>query len=332
MRARASQQCALSVAALVFTLSMSYMTVFESFLLHYRRLAMRPMARRSCSAAAPASPDIVVYIPTPIPWRDRRRLVLDQFRRELHLHSAHMIFALGTRDGPALEFEVAGIEAAQKEAAEEENVPRIRYLFTGCRDYGDEPDNPNGTSATTCKVYEALRYIVALYDANPPRYVWRGADDAYVDLTVFRLRVIPALQSCRLFLGRLRFPVLGSEPDLELQQGLYSLYGLRKFGKYMVGMGYCMTWDVARFIGAAAIPPRLTWCEDIAVSHWLLFYDVDFVDANEALADVRMVHADADPVPFFAEKAVLLAHRMSPAQWGALARRTPGDMTNWLEQ
>lgn len=286
-----------------------------------------------------SAPEIVVYVPTPILWIERRHIVLEQFRRELPLlHNAHLIFVLGTKQGPYLEEEAHGIAAARREAAKEEDFPRIRYLFTACRDLGDEPHNPNGTSSTSCKVYEALRHIVAFYDAAPPRYVWRGADDAYLDLTVFSEHVAPVLQTCRLFMGRLRFPSPTTTGDYDLDlpsrhPELYALFGLNKFGKYMVGMGYCMSWDVARFIGAASIPPRLTWCEDIMVSHWLLFYDVDFVDLNSAVPGVRMVHADEDKsfvstwLSSNPTHRVLLAHRMTQSQWGALALRPLGDQS-----
>jgi hypothetical protein len=280
--------------------------------------------RPTCSprSTKAASPDIVIYIPTPIEWVERRHTVLSQFLRESHA-DVHLLFFFGTKQGPNLELEMDNIDAGRKEAARHRALhPRVQYMFTECRDFGDEPNNPNGTSSTTCKVYEALRHIAHAYRDSPPKYVWRGADDAYLDIAVFRKHVMPLIQSCRLFLGRTRFPLPGRQKDLELlphQPALHTLFGLQKFGKYMVGMGFCMSWDVAAFIGNAPIPPRLTWCEDVMVGHWLLFYDVDFVDIRSVTPKVRMLHADMERYePFY---HVLVAHKMSRSQWVALARR-----------
>ena len=327
------------VCTIISLVSVEIRYFFSSF----RSAAAPHIARSNCEQVTPSKhnvtgPDVVVFIPTPISWSERRKVVLNQFRRERHLHNAHLLLVLGTKQGQNLEAEAHGLAAARKEAATEEELPHIRYIFTTCRDLGDEPHNPNGTSSTTCKVYEALRHIAAFYDASPPAFVWRGADDAYLDLAIFREHVIPALlpQTCRIFLGRIRFPSPIGDTDMELpvhHPELYSLFGLRKFGKYMVGMGYCMSWDVARFIGSAPIPPRQTWIEDIMVSQWLLFFDVDFIDLNTVVPGVRMVHADEDVALMQSPVAhrVVLAHRMSAGQWKALAQRPVGDQSaNYL--
>ena len=281
--------------------------------------------RLTCSSNHTAHIDIIIYIPTPIAWAARRRLVLNQFLRESHAR-VHLLFFFGTKQGPNLELEVDNIASARREAMQHKALhPRVQYIFTECRDYGDEENNPNGTSSTTCKVYEALRYIAHAYKDSPPRYIWRGADDSYLDIQLFRDHVMPFIQSCRLFLGRLRFPRPDGSSDLELlpdQPNLYTLYGLKKFGKYMLGMGFCMSWDVVHFIGTAPIPPRLTWCEDVIVSHWLLFYDVDFVDVRSVDSKVLMFQAGGDKYDAFYH--VLLAHQMSDSQWVALARRPFG--------
>lgn len=276
------------------------------------------------------APDIVVYIPSPIPWRSRRQQVMRTMRAGLG--DAHVYFVLGTRTGPRLEEEVENLAEARDEANAETDAV-VRYLFTECRDFGDELNNANGTSSTTCKVYEALRFIAHAYASNPPRFVWRGADDAHLDLDVFRRYVAPTLQTCRLFLGRIRFPTPGEDADLELlphQPNLYALYGTQKFGKYVLGMGFCMSWDVVRLIGAAPVPPRLTWCEDVMVGQWLLFYDVDFVDIRKLAPNVGMHNADNEEELAWLHTAhpsyrILLMHRMNAMQWGALERRPKGD-------
>jgi hypothetical protein len=75
-------------------------------------------------------------------------------QRELG-NSTHVffVFKFGALDGPKLEFNDIRLHMAKKEAAVESDV-RVRYLFTPCRDYGDEPNNANGTSSTTCKTYQ----------------------------------------------------------------------------------------------------------------------------------------------------------------------------------
>jgi hypothetical protein len=295
------------------------------------------IARTNCPRPVThGGPEVVVFIPTPIQWSDRRKRVLKQFRREMRLfRNVHLMFVVGTRDGGLLEFEAPEITGMHHEIAMQAQRPHIQYLLTECRDMGDEPRNANGTSSTTCKVYEALRHITTVYEKTPPRFVWRGADDAYVDLGVFRKYVAPALQTCRLFAGRMRFPTVGGEPDLELSTEhpeLYSLYGLEKFGKYLVGMSFYMSWDVALFIGQSQIPPRHTWCEDIMVSHWLLFYDIDIVDIHMAIPLVHMIHADGEMASWSnTEHKVLVAHRMNEAQWRALHHRPVGsESTRYL--
>lgn len=284
--------------------------------------------RTTCPPADSSSPDIVIYIPSCIPWIERRRQVLRKMRSELQ--GAHLYFIFGTKQGKTLDQEVDGLDTARAEAARERRGSPVRYLFTECRDHGDEFDNPNGTSSTTCKVYEALRHIAHAYADTPPRFVWRGADDAYLDLGVFRQNVMPGLQTCRLFLGDRWFPSPHNHEDLNLydqQPHLYALYGLKKFGQYMQGMGFCMSWDVARHIGTLSIPPRLTWCEDVMVSQWLLFYDVDFVDIRSTAPNVQMWVNSKETYKIAQHPGALalVAHKMSAGQWLALYRRPEGD-------
>jgi hypothetical protein len=115
--------------------------------------------------------------------------------------------------------------------------------------------------------------------------------------------VAPELQTCRLFFGYLEFPGLYGRTDLDIysnQPRLYALYGLKKFGKYimslyMYGMSFCMSWDVVQFIGLAPILPRLTFPEDVVVSQWLLFHDIDWLDFHDVNQDVGMHNLDNPP-------------------------------------
>ena len=272
----------------------------------------------------------VIYIPSPIEWHGRREHVLRKMRSELR-GDTHLYFVFGTRAGPLLERETELLDSGRAEAALETDV-RVRYLFTNCRDNGDEVNNPNGTSSTTCKTYEALRYVARAYAASPPLFVWRGADDAYLDLHVFRTLVVPKLQTCRLFLGQLQFPQPWNREDLDLsvhQPRLYGLFGVKKLAKYMYGMGFCMSWDVVRFLGLGTIPPHLTFPEDVIVSQWLVYYDVDWKDIGDVDPGVGMYSVDHDFLKYIPQwpRALLVAHKLNDAQWDALQERPDGNVS-----
>jgi hypothetical protein len=103
--------------------------------------------------------EVIIFIPTPVPWEGRRRQVHTQFTREgWQSNKAILIFIYGTRSGIGLSESVdtSGIV----------EYPGVKNVLTGCRDMGDEPNNPDDTSGTTCKVYEALKYIAAHYDSR----------------------------------------------------------------------------------------------------------------------------------------------------------------------
>ena len=86
--------------------------------------------------------------------QDRRGFVHRQFVREgWRADQAVLIFVLGTKTGERLESDIDTSSVRRLDGA--------RYIFTPCRDMGDEWDNPNGTSATTCKVYEAYKVSAA---------------------------------------------------------------------------------------------------------------------------------------------------------------------------
>ena len=212
--------------------------------------------------------EVVMFIPTPIPWADRRAHVLKQFLREKWPRSrAVLVFVFGTRTGPRLE------EALDTSPVDKERVPGVDYFFSSCRDLGDEMNNPNGTSSTTCKVYEACKYIYENYEAE---YVWRGADDSYVNLQLF-FKDKPNLQSTRLFLGFLRkMKEVSSDLKLEGQPKLHELFGLYQYGQYMMGLGFVFSWDVVEFMATWSIPPHLTWCEDVMVGMWLNPFQITF--------------------------------------------------------
>ena len=296
-----------------------------------RECPSSPIANGSTVVHPP--PVFVVYIPSPIAWRERRQRVLRQMRPELSTDT-HLYFVFGTRDGPQLENEIDILGLGLAEAALETDQ-RVHYLFTDCRDLGHEVNNPNGTSSTTCKTYEALRHVARTYSSSPPLFVWRWTDNGYLDLNVFRTLVAPQLQRCRLFLGRLEFPQpwdKGDPLDLSVHQPrLYGLFGVKKLGKFMDGMGFCMSWDVVLFIGLGTIPPHLTFPEDVIVSQWLVYYDVDWLDIHDVNPGIGMYDV-GDGGRLLREAtvhqhALLAAHKMSQGQWAALGGRTNGNLS-----
>ena len=257
--------------------------------------------RCSKNARGRATVDVVMFVPSPIQWEGRRRPILRQFLRENWGSSqAQLIFVLGTKTGDRLEKDLDTSVVQQH--------PGAVYLFTGCRDFGDERNNPNGTSSTTCKVYEACVHIAQRYDA---KYVWRGSDDSYVNLKLF-FRLIPTLPKERLYMGFLR---KAQEPMrdllLEKQPKLAELFNLYQFGGYMGGAGYVLSGDVAEFIGTLEIPPHLTWCEDVMVGMWLNPF--------------RITKLQILDIPGYASLPPLLVHYMHTEWWYAI----PEDGAFW---
>ena len=211
-------------------------------------------------ASAREEVEVVMFVPSPVPWEDRRALVTRQFLREgWNRSQIVLIYVFGTRTGERLEYEIdtSGVK----------RVPGVDYLFTACRDQGDQEDNPNGTSATTCKVYQACVHIAKAFNAQ---YVWRGADDTYVNLQLFYNDMMAFLPRSRLYMGfTRRADTVQNDILLSRHPKLQKLFGLYQYGEYQSGSGYLLSGDVAEFIGTVSIPPHQTWCEDVMVGMWL---------------------------------------------------------------
>ena len=187
--------------------------------------------------------DVVVFIPTPVPWEARRHAVHTRFAQEGWAdEQVVLLFVLGERDA---------------DTSSVSTYARATYVRTPCNDQGDAPDNAADISATTCKVYEALKHVVANYEA---KYVWRGAHDSYLNLPYFFQVVAPSLPKTRLYYGRLRRSTHRQE-DLQVAHHpqLQALFGIMQWGQYMSGMGYLLSYDVADFVASLKIPPHLTW-------------------------------------------------------------------------
>jgi hypothetical protein len=129
----------------------------------------------------------IMIVPSPVQWEDRRERVHAQFAREGWTQSQTVLLFVFGNDTHDKLVPVS--------------YPNATNVMVSCRDYGDALDNTDDISATTCKIYQAIRYIVSHYTA---RYVWRGADNSYVNLRYFSPRLMHSLPSSRLYFGRLR--------------------------------------------------------------------------------------------------------------------------------
>eukprot|EP01038_Epipyxis_sp_PR26KG_P009127 gene9127-12311_t len=269
---------------------------------------------------------VVVYIPTPIRNHHRRKY----FSKHIYKHNPYspqdviFLWIFGTKTGKELESDVDISTVYQ----DNPHIPQKDIIFTSCRDDGDEWDNANGTSSTTCKTYEAIKYIYQRYQAE---YVWRGADDAYLNIQYFiqllNEKVYPLE---RAWIGSLR-PKHGYDIDLNpnSQPNLQKLFGLQSFSySYMLGIGFGMTYDIVQLISNWNIPPHQTWCEDVMLGMWLNIFQInkineqflilnrpgsrhspnDFIDNND-----NNHHENENDVLYGVK--ILVLHRMEIMDW-----------------
>jgi len=239
-------------------------------------MARNPIATqlRAQFAKAKVKTRVVMFVPTPIKAVQKRSFVYRQFLRERwNATDAVIFFVVGSKTGPRLEEDMDMTSVAAEQAR------GIPIIVTDCRDYGDEIDNANGTSSTTCKVYESVKYAYLHYDAE---YLFRGADDAYVNLKHF-FRVADAISPSRKpwWMGQVRVPLnprIHHDLLLDKQPQLRKLYGLYMFGQYMLGCGYVWTWDVTEHVAKWTIPPHQTYAEDVIVGMWLNPFRIEWID------------------------------------------------------
>jgi hypothetical protein len=233
------------------------------------------------NATQKASTQVAVFIPSPIPWANRRRKVTETFlQQQWSPCLVHYVYILGTRAGAMME-ETLPLDTVQEEIDMYKHVDNLHYFLSGCRDEGDEKNNPNGTSATTCKTYEGFRFAARHFEAQ---YVWRGADDAYLNLKFFFATVVPSLPTGPLYMGHMRSPADewdANDMKLNGQAALQKhVWRIGMFGAYMLGMGFMVTMDVAEFVNSWKIPPHMSWCEDVIVGAWMMPFQIHWIEAN----------------------------------------------------
>jgi Glycosyltransferase 61/Nucleotide-diphospho-sugar transferase/Galactosyltransferase len=233
--------------------------------------------------------DVVILVPSVVTWEDRREPQHRRFAQEgWKPEQAVLIFILGSKTGKDLSEEIDTSVVVQYQHAS--------YLRTGCRDFGDEPNNPDNTASTACKVYEAYKHVSQTYEA---KYVWRICSDSYLNMKYFYYDIMPTLPTTRLFYGRLRKST-EYQADLQLsaQPRLMEVFGMVQFGQYMSGAGWLVSQDVADLIASFKIPPHTTWFDDVMMGMWLSPFQIRFMHGGGLFIDLSetSVRNDTDYV------------------------------------
>lgn len=225
---------------------------------------------------------VVMWIPTPMEWTHRRKIRTKSFIEDNYSPEfIHLIYFFGYKTGPSLEYNV-DLSLIYEESKEYSNYSNIHYVYTACRDFGEEYNNANGTSSTTCKGYQAAKHAVKFYDFD---YLWRGSEDAYINFKLFFNSVVPFLKTKKnVYLGCIRRSDLEGNPwDLYLsaQPELNKVWQLKEFGSYMSGMGFMLSWSVANLMDKWTIEPHQTWAEDVVFGHWLMPFQIERIHTND---------------------------------------------------
>lgn len=256
---------------------------------------------------------VLMYIPTPIEWTQRRRTRTQSFiDGNWSSKLIHLIYVIGYKTGTFLESDI-DYSAVVMEAKDYTNHKNIHYMFTACRNFGEEYNNPNGTASTGCKGYQFIKYAVLNYNFE---YIWRGSEDAYINFKFFFSNVVPNIQHKKnVFLGQVRLPYLepnpwdlylSSQPDLQR-----NVWRIREFGAYMAGMGFMISKGVADFIANWSIEPHQTYCEDVVFAQWLMPFQIEWIHAPNHMWSVYNRH-DYDVSRCYSQ---LLVHYVHDEDW-----------------
>ena len=285
------------------------------------------MAAAACPAAASSADGtrhvtrLVVFVPTPIQWSSRRERVaatfISQGWKPCHVHLA---FIVGTKAGKHLEHSLNASSMMHAEMDQYASHTNIHYVMSPCRDLGDEFDNPNGTSSTTCKTYHGFKFAAQTFQAD---FVWRGADDAYLNLLFFFKEVEPLLPRNKpIYMGNIRDATAWTwDLSLYRQASLQKqVWRMPAFGSYMFGMGFLVSMDVAQFVDSWKISPHLSWCEDVMVGAWFMPFQITWIDANEHgwyMYDRKHFYADIRRC-----QRQLLVHYVREDDWSRISPST----------
>jgi hypothetical protein len=230
------------------------------------------------------STEVVVMMPSPVHWRNRRdpiNKIYDQ--QQWPAHKVQFFYVLGSRENSDPN-SLVNMSTLYDEMEDYKYFQNLRYYVSDCIDFKDDENNPKGVSGTSCKVFRGLQYVSNTY--RNYKYVWRGADDAYINLQTFFFKVMPTLDknpNPAIYMGKL---FRNTEYNYLLNIGLYKPYlrdswHVSDFGDYMFGMGFLLSQPVVDMIAKWNIEPWQTWCEDVVVGEWLRPFQIDWIHAKD---------------------------------------------------
>jgi len=256
--------------------------------------------------------EVVMFIPSPMEWKERRRIrnlrfLMDNYSSE----QIQMFYVIGDRAGDDLGIQL-DLSAIKEEEQSYSMHLNLRYVYTDCRDLGEDFGNPNGTSSTSCKVYRAMKYA---YQNYVFKYLWRGSEDAYINFKAFFQKLVFELPPPPFYVGYMRNHMHGNDGDLQLsRQPLLQAYvwKMKEFGSYMTGMGFMVSYDVARFVDALTIQPHQSWCEDVVVGAWFMPFKIRWVDVN---SETSLIMGNRDAFHMYNCKSQLLVHYVQESDW-----------------
>jgi len=222
------------------------------------------------------STQVVVFVPTPVDWFERRKIRTNNFiKGNWSSNLIHLIYVFGLKNYNG------DFTPVHDEFLQYANIPNIHHEITDCPDFGDNFNDISNPSSTSCKSYRAVKIAVQKFEFD---YLWRGAEDAYINFKFFFTHVVPFIKDKKnIYFGRLRNPQFESHPiDIQLsnQPETQKLWKISQFGAYMGGMGFMISWNVANFMDSWTIQPHQTWCEDVVFGQWLLPFNIEWIDAN----------------------------------------------------
>jgi hypothetical protein len=275
------------------------------------------------------STEVVVMTPSPMHWRHRRDPINKAYnKQQWPFHQVQFLYIMGDRGGTQLELQL-NTTNLNHEIDDYKYIQNLRYWVSTCRDFGDEESNSNGTSSTTCKIYQGLRYITQTYTNY--KYVWRGSDDSYINLYFFFSTVAPELDrnsNPAIYMGHIRKNI-HYDQDLNIQDGkphLREVWHKSDFGDYMFGMGYMLSAPVVELVGNWEVEPLQTWCEDVVIGAWMRPFQIDWIHAPER----GWIMDDKGKYNAKNCRQQLLIHYTKPEFWEKIDQKGNMEFCKWL--
>lgn len=194
--------------------------------------------------------DVIAMVPSVAAWKDRRDFLRKQFARNQNLTSARalLIFVLSE-------------DESRQHVIRREALLYSDFLLTDCPDI--DIGEPEEGSSTTCKVLQGIQRLHQRYSFN---YLARVGDDAYFRFDRFLQKVATALPVGPWYIGRFLWDSSINEAPI------YGELRMRHYPSYASGMGYVLSYHVARYIAEASriLEFRTGFPEDTIVALWIL--------------------------------------------------------------